>query len=264
MLRTWHANGATAPLKGSDVNRKPDLILLPASIATSESSKVLDWRDVSAFGEIKNRSAPDTLKKSFIKVAGKTALLFYAQDGRHSAPCLRILGHHIVLTFFDRGGSLSTAPFDIHENPEVFLRILLGISMAPKANIGFDETVFWDEEKKKMVLVAWKWDGENYENDNPVVSLDQLIFISDALHSHGTTVWASSMKGPTQKSRRQVVIKDSWIDPLCKFTEGNILARLNDANVEGIPQLIHEQQVQGPHPSRAISRAKVNMSTHFL
>ena len=74
--------------------------------------------------------------------------------------------------------------------------------MALKANIGFDETVFWDEEKKKTVLVAWKRDGENYENDNPVVSLDQLIFISDALHSHGTTVWAGSMKGPTQKSRQ--------------------------------------------------------------
>ena len=112
--------------------------------------------------------------------------------------------------------------------------------MAPKANIRFNETVFWDEEKKKMVLVAWKRDGKNYENDNPVVSLDQLIFISDALHSRGTTVWAGSMKGPTQKSRRQVIIKDSWIDPLCKFTEGNILARLNDANVEGVPQLIHE------------------------
>ena len=60
----------------------------------------------------------------------------------------------------------------------------------------------------------------------------------------------------------QIVVKDSWIDPLRKFTEGSILAKLNKASVEGIPKLIHEQQVQGPHPLRLDS--KVNQSTHFL
>ena len=53
-----------------------------------------------------------------------------------------------------------------------------------------------------------------------------------------------------------------WIDPLRKFSEGNILARLNAAGIKGVPKLIHEQQVQGPHPSRP--DLKVNKSTHFI
>ncbi|KAF8551004.1 hypothetical protein OG21DRAFT_1524747 [Imleria badia] len=78
--------GQPLPLKGLDVNCKPNLILFPVSIA--KSSKDLDWRDIIIFGEIKSKMASDTLKKSYIKAAGKTTLLLYAQDGRHSAPCL--------------------------------------------------------------------------------------------------------------------------------------------------------------------------------
>ncbi|KAI6039269.1 hypothetical protein EDC04DRAFT_2895514 [Pisolithus marmoratus] len=175
-----------------------------------------------------------------------------------------MLGHYIILTFFDQGGSLSTAAFDIHDNPEVFLHILLGISTALIETIGFDETVFWDHDKKrKKVLVAWKGSSHKDNRGNSVVSLEHLIFISDMLHGHGTTIWASSMKDPTSPmTHRQDIIKDSWIDPLWKFMEGSMLARLNNTNVEGVPWLIHEQQVQGPHPSHAGMR--INMLMHFL
>ena len=193
MLRVWHADRATSPLKGSDTNHKPDLILLPVSIANS--SKDLDWRDVVVFGEIKSKKTPDTLKKSYIEITGKTALLLYTQDGRHSAPSLRILCHHIILMFFNRGGSISTAAFNIHENPEVFLCILLGVSTASMANIGFDETVFWDGCEKKRALVAWKA-SEGDDKDNPLLFLEQLIFISDGLHGRGTMVWATLIKDP--------------------------------------------------------------------
>ena len=169
---------------------------MPVSIANS--SKDLDWRDVVVFGEIKSKKTPDTLKRSYIKITGKTALLLYAQDGRHSAPSLPIVGHHIILTFFGWGGSVSTAAFNIHENPEVFLCILLGVSTASMADIGFDEMVFWDGCEKKRALVAWKA-SKGDDKDNPLLFLEQLIFISDALHGRGTMVWAALMKDPTSQ-----------------------------------------------------------------
>ena len=122
------ADGANAPLQGSDANRKPDLVLLPADIA--ESSRPLDWRDVSAIGEMKTNKTSNTVKSSYIEAAGKTALLLYAQDGRHSTPCVRLLGHHIILTFFDRGGSLSTAPMSTH-----LLRTLLSHIKVPSYHV---------------------------------------------------------------------------------------------------------------------------------
>ncbi|KAI5984240.1 hypothetical protein EDC04DRAFT_2914418 [Pisolithus marmoratus] len=224
----------------------------------------LDWRDVRAIGEMKSKNNNGTLKKSFIEAASKAALLLYAQDGRHSAPCLQILDKYIVLSFFDRGGSLLTTAFDIHKNPDIFLHILLGVSTAPIANIGFDKMVFWDDKSRKTVLVVWNGSSsEQNDEGNSAVFLDQLIFISDVLHGHGTTVWAGSMKDPaSQTSQQQVIVKDSWIDPLQRFMEGCLLARLNDANVEGVAWLIHKQQVQGPHLSHG--GVKINMSTHLL
>ncbi|KAI6101840.1 hypothetical protein F5141DRAFT_1065808 [Pisolithus sp. B1] len=62
--RKWHADGATAPLKGSDANRKPDLILLPLSIVDSFGE--LDWRDVIVFREMKSRKTTNMLRKQII------------------------------------------------------------------------------------------------------------------------------------------------------------------------------------------------------
>ena len=248
------ADGANVPLQGSDTNRKPDLILIPERI---KNLSPLDWRDVSVVGEMKINKSSNTEKTSYIEEAGKTALLLYAQDGRHSAPCLRLLGHHIILMFFDRGGSLSTAPIDINQNPEDFLRILVGLSHAPLSHIGFDETIIRDVDAKKRVLVAWNGDLVGNE-----VVLNHLLFISDSIHGCGTTVWAAEMRSNPKDPPRQIVVKDSWIDPLRKFTEGGILARLNKAGVRGVPKFIHEQQVQGPHPS--LPDSKVNQSTHFI
>ena len=201
------------------------------------------------------------MKKLYVEVAGKTALLLYAQVGRHSAPCLQILGHSIVLMFFDRGGSLLTMPIDINQQSEEFLHILVGLLCAPLSHLRFNETVLWEKDGKKCVLVAWH--GDSAEGGEVV--LDKLIFISDALHGCGTTVWAALMYPPSsqpQQPLHQIVVKDSWIDPLQKFTEGSILAKLNEAGVRGVPKLLHEQQVQGPHPSHP--NIKVNQSTHLL
>ena len=248
------ADGATSPLKGSDASRKPDLILVPQDIQYGP----LDWRDVHALGKMKLRNTKKALKKSYTEVAGKTALLLYAQDGRHLAPCLQILGHSIVLTFFDRGGSLSTAPIDINKHPEEFLWVLIGLTRASHGHLGFDETLIWRKDGTKHILILL------LEEMNEI-TLEKLIFTSNVLHGHGSTVWHAGlcpMSSEPSDPLCQVVVKDTWIDPLRKFTEGSILARLNAAGVKGVPKLIHEQQVQGPHPSRP--DLKVNKSTHFI
>ena len=73
------ADGANKPLQGSNANRKPNLVLIPAHVVSA--SKPLDWRDVSAVGEMKISKSSSTMKSSYIEAAGKTVLLLYAQDG---------------------------------------------------------------------------------------------------------------------------------------------------------------------------------------
>ena len=76
-------------------------------------------------------------------------------------------------------------------------------------------------------------------------------------------VWEGVMTEEGTMQLRRVVVKDSWIDPLQKYMEGMILSILNAHNIEGLPTLIHEKQVQAPYPL-TITDVLVNNSTHFL
>ena len=60
---------------------------------------------------------------------------------------------------------------------------------------------------------------------------------------------------------KEVIVKDSWVDPLRQYMEGRILKILEAAGVEGIPRLVHKQQVQTRHP---IMQELLNNSTHIL
>ena len=75
---------------------------------------------------------------------------------------------------------------------------------------------------------------------------------------------AAEMSERAKRSER-VVVKDSWIDPLRKYTEGMILTMLQKERIEGVPILIHEQQVKAAHPSSRPSKIiMANNSTHTI
>ncbi|KAN0074444.1 hypothetical protein V8E55_011856 [Tylopilus felleus] len=101
----WNANSSTTLLKGYglDYKRKPDIALFECN---SDS-----WPHLISFYEVKNKADTSTEKESYIELA----------DGRHIAPSICILSSKIYFTLFNRGGSISTCGFDIHDNPETFL-----------------------------------------------------------------------------------------------------------------------------------------------
>ncbi|KIJ63916.1 hypothetical protein HYDPIDRAFT_168311 [Hydnomerulius pinastri MD-312] len=136
----------------------------------------------------------------------------------------------------------------------------LVLTCTQQTDMGRLANVFWDYElRKKQLKVTWRSGGEESGGaTDSHITLEQIVFISDALHGCGTTVWSGTM-GSSGLPPAASGLLDR---PLRKFTEGTILAMLNDAGVEGVPQLIHEQQVQGVHPTCA--KPKLTLSTHTL
>ena len=128
------------------------------------------------FGEMKSKMDSETSKASLIEIAGKTSVLLYAQDGRHAAPSIRILGSIINVTFFDRGGSLQTEFVDMQSKPDIFLHILVGLAKAMFSQLGFDISLL-DDAGNKHVLVAWDGGKELRE-----ITIENLIIISDIMH----------------------------------------------------------------------------------
>ena len=105
------------------------------------------------FSEMKSKMDSETSKASLIEIAGKTSVLLYAQDGRHTVPSVRILGSIINVTFFDQGGLLKMEFVDMHSELDIFLCILVGLAKAMLSQLGFDISLL-DEVGNKHVLVA--------------------------------------------------------------------------------------------------------------
>ena len=208
--------------------------------------------DIYAMGEVKKKYSEDNKKDSYIKLARNVAFLLKAQDGHYATPGIRLLGTEIILTLFNWRGSISTHPLDIHQYPEEFLRILLGVTFADGVTLGFDSTISPTQDSQKIIQIIKH--GNEYK-----ILVNTLLFFSGSLHSQGTTVWSGKVS--IDQEDEEVVIKDSWVDPLWQYTEGRILKLLGMAGVEGVPRLVHEQQVQTHHP---VTQELLNHSTHIL
>jgi len=128
-------------------------------------------------------------KSSYIEAAGKASCMLYAQDGRHVALCIHILGSQIYLTIFDHGGSLSTTGFNIHLCPHSFLHILIGVSCATLDTLRFNTSIRWREDEHNGNVVQLKELEFVKDNTTYTIELTKVLFISDNLHGWGTMVW---------------------------------------------------------------------------
>ena len=236
--------------------QKPDLLLCEEEtiMRCDKADGKFDMRtDVYSIGEVKKRNSKDNEKVSYLELAGKVNFLLEAQDGRYAAPGIQLLGWEIILTLFNQGGSVSTHPLNINQFPEEFLRILLGITFADGIILSFNHTISPVKDDQKQIQIS-------LPDQDYIVFIDMLLFSSGSLHGRGTTVWCSKVT-ICKQPEEEVVLKDSWVDPLRQFSEGRILKMLGEAGVKGIPVLVHEQQVQMQHP---ITGQFLNQSTHIL
>ncbi|KAI6109303.1 hypothetical protein EDD16DRAFT_1522535 [Pisolithus croceorrhizus] len=240
--RRWTGDLSTCPLKGGDVGRKPDMScwLAPGS--------EFDWRHLATFAKVKNCGGKANEKSSYTETA---------------APCFCILGSSIHSMIFDHGGSLSTCSYDINSKLLDFMCILISITSAPHEILGFDASTTWEWQQCNGKTVGVKALNVWEDNTELSIELDRVLFISDNLFSRGTMVWGGMIRGMQARTREPVVMKDSWIDPLQKYTEGRILFILNVHKIKGVLTLVHEQQVKASSLS-AVANPTVNHSTHFL
>ena len=134
--------------------RKPDLLLCEEGVIAkrvSEQGKFDMRTDIYSIGEVKKKYNEEHKKDSYVELTGKVAFVLEAQDGCCTVPGIQILGMTIILTFFDRGGSVSTYPLDIHRHPKQFLHILLSITFTDGILLGFDPTISPAQNSHKRI-----------------------------------------------------------------------------------------------------------------
>jgi hypothetical protein len=120
---------------------------------------------------------------------------------------ITVTGRKVRLFHFDRGGAQHSPPFDIHDDPQTFIRLILGLSSLDEQTLGLDDTVQWtigpDGQKVAGTI-------RTVRPDNTVVAynlvMDRGPITHTSLCGRGTTCWVARTA-----NGEEVIVKDYWI-----------------------------------------------------
>ena len=215
---------SSSDLTGGEAQRQLDLFVKRRGIETSGKH---NWKDVCVIGELKRSKWP--LKKILLQLARYMRDAFAAQPTRRFIHGFFLHGTTMELWVFDRSGPYSSGEFDIHEEPEKFIRAIAGYAMMDDKELGLD--ILTELDGKGRFITISK-DATGKENR---MQLDEAPFVKQrAVVCRGTTCFRSSDHAN--------VIKFSWTSDK-RPPEADHLRLAREKGVEGIARLIGYQRI---------------------
>ena len=213
---------STSDLTGGEAQRQLDLFIKKRG---TEASGKHDWKDVRVIGELKRSKW--TLKKILLQLARYMRDAFTAQPTRRFIHGFFLHGTIMELWVFDRSGPYSSGEFDIHEEPDKFIRAIAGYAMMDDEELGLDTFTELDETGRFITITKDATETENR------MQLDEAPFVKQrAVVCRGTTCFRSS--------DRANVVKFSWTSDK-RAPEADHLRLASERGVEGIAKLIGYQ-----------------------
>jgi hypothetical protein len=188
------------------------------SQVVNEEREVTNWAEVPAVAELKTSETSSTKKLVSTDLLSKVLCMFSTQDNRRYALSFSIAGRSVAFSLLDRAGMI-TSTFNMNEEPDLFLHMLLGLSTCSDYTLGYDDTIspFTSLSPSHRIISAGPYS----------YNIESLLFISGTIHGRGTVCWLVSRSG------KQYVIKDSWADVTRFYTEADILTDL--VGIQGVP-----------------------------
>lgn len=114
-------------LRDSEADWKLEIFLTPADAALPDGEH--DGSNVLVIGEHKQNPDEDRSAKTLVRLAGYAREVFGSQPERRFVPGFTICGSLIRLWVFDRSGPYNSEKFDIHNEPERFVKVLAGYAL---------------------------------------------------------------------------------------------------------------------------------------
>jgi Fungal protein kinase len=240
-LRSWSSHFRDIPLTGSEMKRKPDLVLLDiAKNRVQKGGFRIGWGDARALGEVKitgNNIAPSHWASCGMDLANKALCSFEAQNNRKFVLGISICNSMFRLSLYDRGGAVHSERFDIHKSPATLIRIIYGLAFTPEVDIGYDESITRNPVTNSLHITV----------DSQIYNVVDRSFMTKALRGRGTICWIAECDG------EKYLIKDSWADATRQHSEADILKMIQ--GIEGVPKLVHSE-VDADY-STALHRSRV-------
>ncbi|KAH6667434.1 hypothetical protein B0J14DRAFT_619990 [Halenospora varia] len=193
-------------LRGSEADRKLDIFLAPADAAFQDGEH--DWSNVLVIGEHKRNPDEDGSTKTLVQLAG------YAREVFGSQP--------------DRSGPYSSEKFDIHREPERFVKVIAGYALMTDAELGLNTFIKHDENGKFIVTrdVRISLEGK------PIASTKAIVY-------RGTTCYRGRRSDSIDW---EYVVKFAWPSDK-RHREGDLLKLGKERGVKGIAEWFNHEQI---------------------
>ncbi|TRM56464.1 hypothetical protein BD626DRAFT_635813 [Schizophyllum amplum] len=216
-VRRWSANFRDTIFPAGILHRKPDIVNV---VSGEEKSWNTSGADLQHKSNISSADAATTQ----LHDGGMNSLT--SQDDRDYHVGIAITGQKMFTTYYDRSGCLQSEAIDIHAEPLLFLRVVLGLTLLDKRYLGYDPTIRVDEHGSRFVTV-----------ENKEYKIMERLDKQPGITGLGTVCWLCWPTASADPDVR-VVIKSSWIDRSRKYTEDVYLQHARDNEISGVPKLV--------------------------
>nr|KMM68200.1 hypothetical protein CPAG_04531 [Coccidioides posadasii RMSCC 3488] len=186
-----------------------------------------DWGDIKVIGELK-ASNNDGVKRTLVQLARYARDVFTCQPTRQYLHAFTICGPFMTAWVFDRSGSYSPGPFNIHEQPERFIQVIAGYTMMTEEELGLD-TFTEQDSNHRFIYVAQEG------TEMKLQMKPQPLTRQRAIVCRGTSCYLT--KVPYSKDWDHIT-KFSWTSDRRK-PEAELLRLANQREVKGIARLPH-------------------------
>ncbi|KAL9124715.1 MAG: hypothetical protein Q9217_005981 [Psora testacea] len=216
----YYTSESSKDLTGAEARRQLDVFVKPNGETFSKT--IHDWKDVQVIGEL--RESDKDWKFKLLQLGRYMRDVFATQPTRRFVHGFTLLGSTMELWVFDRSGPYSSGLFDIHKEPEQFIRAIAGYAMMSDEELGLDTFVERDGEDRFITItedVTGKEKRLHLERD-PIV-------IQRAIVCRGTNCYR------TKDSEH--VVKFSWTSDK-RPPEADHLRLARERGVNGVAKLL--------------------------
>ena len=219
VVRKWDACMKNTVVLGSNIQRKPDLVVVPKDFSTDlcDNDNRPHWKSFHAYTEVTSQSIQWRLNETTWQ---KSFVMFDAQPTRRFIPNLTFNDKNAILFVCDRAGVVHSKPLPLSKSKKELLRLIAGFAFAQEYVLGYDETMKGSGDAITAITI----NGEEF-------TVIKRVFRSSTMRGRATQCWhVRSADG------KEYIIKDSWIDTRRQLNEIDILREISD--VVNVPTLV--------------------------
>ncbi|KZS96685.1 hypothetical protein SISNIDRAFT_450391 [Sistotremastrum niveocremeum HHB9708] len=189
--------------------------------------EVLSWQAIGNICEVKTSSKMDNHVDVHLQLAKYARkVLMYQRGRRRFILAWTLCGDIVRAWLFDRSGGLASKSFNYHEDPLLFIRMIISLSSLSSEDLGYDPTITETEDGKLILDFTYR-DGDEFKTEKYVIT--ESIVPRPSLRGRGTVVWRAyklSDEDVPESERQYYAIKDSWRDLNREHDEGYFFERI--------------------------------------